>query len=166
MKVAVSNSSPLILLGKIDSLNLLFNLFDEVYIPPAVFEEVVTRGIEENYTDASRVNEYIKKNKIQVKKPEKSDFMINSFNLHFGEIQVIELALSFQKKHIILLDEEEAREFAQGLGLRVKGTLGILIDNYLKKFIDSTSAVQKLNELNRMMYLSADLYSKVLENIK
>ena len=162
---AVSNASPLILLAKINSLDLLFNIFDEIYIPPAVFEEVVTKGKEENHSDAILVADAVKMGKIVIKEPNESKLSLSSSNLHFGEIQAIQLALTFQKKHIILLDEEEARVFAQRLGIKVKGTLGILINNFQKKFIDSTLAIQILNELNRIMYLSADLYSKVLEHL-
>ncbi len=39
----ISNSSPLIVFSKINRLSLLQEIFGEVYIPKAVFEEV-TRG--------------------------------------------------------------------------------------------------------------------------
>lgn len=42
--IAVSNSTPLIALSKINRLNLLKEYFDEVYIPEGVYDEVVRRG--------------------------------------------------------------------------------------------------------------------------
>jgi len=41
---AVINSTPLISLAIIDKLSLLDDLFDEVYIPMAVFKEAVRKG--------------------------------------------------------------------------------------------------------------------------
>lgn len=97
MKVAVSNSNPLILLEKINSLNLLFNIFDEIFIPPPVFEEVVTRGIEENHPDAQLINDAINRNKIRVRKPDEMNSSTSSSNLHLREIQAINLAIFLQK---------------------------------------------------------------------
>ena len=51
MKV-VANASPLIFLAKIDKLELLIELFEEVIIPMQVFAEVVTKGEERGMDDA------------------------------------------------------------------------------------------------------------------
>ncbi len=53
--IVVSNSSPLISLGKLDMLFLLKKLYGRVIISQAVCEEVVMRGLEENRKDASQV---------------------------------------------------------------------------------------------------------------
>lgn len=42
--IAVSNSTPIIALSKIEKLHLLKDYFKEIYIPEAVYEEVVIRG--------------------------------------------------------------------------------------------------------------------------
>ena len=41
---AVFNSSPLINLAKADILYILFNLFEQIIIPEAVFNEIVLEG--------------------------------------------------------------------------------------------------------------------------
>ena len=51
MKI-VTNASPLIFLAKIDKLELLIVLFEEVIIPVQVFAEVVTKGKEKGMDDA------------------------------------------------------------------------------------------------------------------
>jgi len=45
--IVVSDTTPLIGLASIGRLELLYELFDEVYIPQAVFDETVTSGREE-----------------------------------------------------------------------------------------------------------------------
>jgi len=47
-------------------------------------------------------------------------------HLDRGEAEVIALAQERQAD-LVLLDEKEAREFAERLGLRVLGTLGLLV---------------------------------------
>jgi len=165
VKIAISNSSPLIILSTINSLNLIFNLFDEVYITPAVYEEVVIQGIAEHYHDAHLIASEIKNKKIIIKNPEIGEHNIDFSNIHPGESESILLALSLRGSNSILLDDEEARLYARNLGLRVKGTLGILIENYKKSFINSRAAVNILNKINQLLYLSADLYSRVLSEI-
>ncbi len=40
--IVISNSSPLIALSSVDQLDILFQLFEIVYIPEAVYQETVT----------------------------------------------------------------------------------------------------------------------------
>jgi len=42
--IAVSNSTPLIALARIQRLELLHDFFQEIYIPEEVYDEVVRRG--------------------------------------------------------------------------------------------------------------------------
>jgi len=51
----VSNSSPLISLGKLDMLFLLEKLYGKVIIMQAVYGEVVVRGLKEERKDAFHV---------------------------------------------------------------------------------------------------------------
>ena len=46
--IVVSDTTPLIGLASIGRLNLLKELFEEVYIPQAVFDETVTSGREDS----------------------------------------------------------------------------------------------------------------------
>jgi len=43
---AVSNASPLIILGKLGQLGLLLKVFDQVLIPREVYNEVVINGLQ------------------------------------------------------------------------------------------------------------------------
>ena len=163
MRIAVSNSSPLILLAKTRAMDILTHFYDVIYIPPAVHHEVVEEGMASGYADTLLVKNLVDTKRIVVKSDYPHALQNKSMalhSLHPGEIDTIELALSFQGG-ITLLDDEEARKIARAFGLAVKGTLGLLIDYNKAGKVDKVQALKKLDELNRIMYLSADIYHLV-----
>ena len=140
MKV-VSNSTPLIALSRINKLRLLKEYFGEVYIPQEVYEEVVTRG--GNLFGAEEVStaEWLKvenvKNRIAVE--------ALSIALDKGEAEAIVLAR--EKDGMLIVDEGDGRRIAESLGLKITGTVGVLLlaaaDGKLefKKTLDELIAV-------------------------
>ncbi|MHA1521323.1 MAG: hypothetical protein ACTSVZ_04690 [Promethearchaeota archaeon] len=164
----MSNSSPLILLAKVDQLELLFTIFDKIFIPSEVFQEVVVKGKKKGQLDAFLVEEKVNEGKIEIKEIDitkiKFPHLKNNY-LHPGELDAINLALSLSED-VILLDDEEARVFARALGLQVKGTLGLLIDFKKFELIDEKEAQDILQRLNSLMYLSGDLYYFVQNQLK
>ncbi len=121
-KIVVSDSSPLIHLSQIGRLSLLGEIFGELLIPPAVYREVVVEGHgrpgSREVRDASWIkvvevrNEHLKR--------------VLQLQLDEGEAEAIVLALETYAG-LVLLDDREARLQAKRLGLRVTGTLGILL---------------------------------------
>ena len=65
------------------------------------------------------------------------------------------------KAEVIFLDDEEARIFARKLNIKIKGTLGILIEFFRQDFLKLNEALAYLKKLNDIMYLSSDVYSFV-----
>jgi len=165
VRIAVSNSGPLIHLAKAGLIDFLFKLYDEVLIPESVYDEVVIKGKEEGHSDAIIIEQAITDKKIEVKKVLESNEEYNSSKLHQGEIDAVKLVLK-SKSQIILLDDEEARIFARSLKLNVKGTLGSLLDFVLKGYIDVKNALKYLRELNSIMYLSSDVYNLIEDELK
>ena len=164
MKVAVSNSGPLIHLALVGLLDLVFKLYDVILIPQSVYDEIVVKGKEEGHSDAIILEQAIINEKIKVEKIKKGNRNITSSKLHQGEINAILLALQ-SKVEIILLDDEEARIFARKLKINVKGTLGILIEFLNNSFLELEEAIQYLKKLNAIMYLSSDVYSLVEDEL-
>jgi len=165
MKIAVSNAGPLIHLAKAQLIDFLFKIFDKIFIPEGVFDEVVTKGKECGHADALAVERLVNDNKIRVQKVDtlKKELLISE--LHFGELQAIQLALNLDVKPI-LLDDEGARIFARSLNLKVEGTLGIIIDLVKRGEIDSEAALKHLRNLNEIMYLSSDVFAFVEDELK
>jgi hypothetical protein len=54
---------------------------------------------------------------------------VNALPIDRGEKYAIQLAQKIDA-NLVLLDDRAAREAAQHLGLKVKGTLGVLVDAY------------------------------------
>jgi len=158
MRVAVSNAGPLIHLSLVGLLDSLFKLYDVILIPQSVYDEIVVKGKEQGYSDAVILERAIMNEKIKVEKVKKENYNISSSKLHIGEINAIILALQL-KIEIILIDDEEGRMFARKLGIKVIGTLGILIEFFKHGLLDLNEAIQYLRKINEIMYLSSDVYS-------
>ena len=168
MRVAVSNSGPLIHLTLAGLLDFAFKLFDLIIIPPQVYDEIIIKGKEQNHSDAYLLEQAINNKQIKVEAVKKSKENITSSKLHEAEIEVIILSLQ-SNVEVILLDDEEARIFARKLGIKVSGTLGILIDLYKHGFLGLDEALQYLKKINEVMFLSSDVYcyvEKIIKEIK
>jgi uncharacterized protein len=130
MKV-VSNSGPLINLAKVGQFTLLRDLFQYIMIPPTVFEEVVVRGGGQPGAGETNTAQWITRGML-----EQSDVAdILTAELDRGEAEAIALALQ-EKVDWLLIDERVGRRFAQQVGLKVKGTLGVLLEGVRRGFID------------------------------
>lgn len=127
----VSNSGPIIALGKLGLLDLLYHLYGQVYIPSAVHIEVVVRGSEHGYTDAHAARLAIQRGYLTVVTIEDAELPdgISVLPLDMGEKQSLHLAIR-DKADLILLDDIKAREEARMQGLTVKGTLGVMVQAF------------------------------------
>jgi len=85
-------------------------------------------------------------------------------HLDRSEAEVIALAQERQAD-LVLLDEKEAREFAERLGLRVLGTLGLLV--WAKREGLIAVVREQLDALRREagFRISSELYRRVLEEV-
>lgn len=121
MRKVVVNSTPLIALCKIEHLELLRDLYEEITIPEAVFHEVtakndgVKRKLLENgaWIHVQSVSSDIDRRMYKAK-------------LHDGEVEVMILAQEI-KADLVIIDDNAARKTASYLGLPLTGTVGILL---------------------------------------
>jgi uncharacterized protein len=121
--IVVSNSSPLIALSIANSLDLLHALYGPIYIPEAVFHEVVIRGAGRPGATAVANTVWIVRHAITNQQTVAS--LLNA-GLDLGESEGIVLA-SELSAGLLILDESRARAVARQQGLPVTGTLGVLI---------------------------------------
>jgi len=165
--VVVSNSGPLIHLARIDLLNLLKKLFGKVVIPIDVRIEVVNRGKEEGAVDAFLIESEIRDGWIVIEEIITDDSVkeiAKSVGIDIGESAAIMLAR--RKKCPILLDDLAARRFATGLGLEVAGSIGVLIRSTKNQKLSKSEALDALERLARVMWLSVDVYEDARKTIE
>ena len=101
----ISNSSPLILLAKINKLNLLEKLYKKINIPYEVYNEVVITGKKENYSDAALIEKYIDEFILisPIKLEHKKELEKLKKILGSGESEAIMLCLQ-EKAKLLLID--------------------------------------------------------------
>lgn len=117
--IVFSNTTPIIALSSIQSLHLLPQLFGTIYLVNEVIEECEVGG--PILVPALREFEWIK--------PVKStDVQYSSILLELdkGEKHTLNMACKHHADWVII-DEKIGRNMAEYLGLRVTGTLGILL---------------------------------------
>jgi predicted nucleic acid-binding protein len=127
--IAVSDSSPLVILAKLASFDLVRSLFAKVYISEEVRREVVEFGA--GLPGALEVERADWIETKQILNPTELLMLRERHPLGLGELSAILLAKEVHA-NTILLDDHNARRLAQVEGLQVLGTVGVLETAYLK----------------------------------
>lgn len=121
MPQAVSNASPLLYLHRLGRLDLLRALHRSVIVPVAVFDELAAgASLGVDVPDVARLDW------IEVRAPSEAALSRVSPRLHRGERAALALALDLRDA-MLVVDDGDARRQAAVLGLRVIGTLGVLV---------------------------------------
>jgi hypothetical protein len=118
----ICNTSPLQYLYQVDLLHALQALAGQIVIPPAVAEELAagrTAGV--SLPDPTTLDW------ITIRRPTSAAAVPLVTDLGPGEAEVLMLALE-AREAVVILDDALARRAAAMLGLRVTGTLGLLLD--------------------------------------
>lgn len=160
MKKIITNSTPIISLSIIGKFSLLHELFEEVYVPEAVYQEIVHGDSKEEYGRVE-LKKSVKEGEIQLLQI-KNKQLVNTLygKLHEGELEVIVGAKELGLKNV-LLDERAARSLSKTLLLRPIGTVGILLLAKKKGKIEKVKPL--LDQLiTNGIYLSKSLYNQVL----
>lgn len=107
----ICNSSPIIGLLSIGRLSLLWELFDEIVFPDAVFRELCA-GSSVHQKELIEIKEYVSKGYLKIYKV-KNAAMVKSMygKLHFGELEVI-VATKELGLHLAIIDEKAAQKMA------------------------------------------------------
>lgn len=114
----VVNASPLILLGKVEQIQLLGALAEQIAVPRAVIREVSAKPDGERSVQTLTAFE-----SAIIVDDEVPPANILSWDLGFGETQVISHAVANTSDRVVI-DDLEARRCAKAMGLAVIGTLG------------------------------------------
>jgi predicted nucleic acid-binding protein len=149
MRKIIVDTSCLIILSKIKELPLLKLLYGEVLIT-----DIIAKEFDEPIPDwiiiyPIKLNENV--------------FLFEK-SIDKGEASVIMLALEISNS-IIIIDDFKGRALAKELGIKVTGTIGIIISAKNKKLIPSIKPIlEKIKETN--FYISKALENEALRLAK
>ena len=144
-KIIVSDTSCLILLEKIDELDLLHKVFGEILITQIVADEY---GL--------NLPEWI-----SVQNPTDKNYQkILETSVDKGEASAIALAVELSDC-LLIIDDAKGRNLADALGIKITGTFGIILEAKLSGKIDSVKPLMaKIKQTN--FHFSKELEKKIL----
>jgi predicted nucleic acid-binding protein len=155
MPKAISNTSPLLYLYRIGGMDWLPKLFDEIWTPEAVRNELQA-GQSKGY-DVPNPDEY---SWLTIVNPKSTPSEWLALDLGAGEIAAMALALE-NLDRVVLLDDMLARRTAQVAGLQVWGTLKVLLEAKSHGLIDKIEPhVTKLSDSG--LWVSAEVKQRIL----
>lgn len=124
----VADAGPLMALAKLNLLHLLKQLYSRVMVTQSVYEEVVIEGMRRGFEDARILQRFLSQEKWEPIGVGHIPDTIASLPLDRGERESIALAIALDG--LLLIDEERGRAVARQHGVKVRGTLGVLIQAY------------------------------------
>ncbi|MEM3090779.1 MAG: DUF3368 domain-containing protein [Candidatus Bathyarchaeia archaeon] len=151
-------------------ISLLQKLFGEVIIPDEVYKEAVERSLQEGFSDALAIKECIDQGWIKISRLDErgtklcEKIMKHAFEIHLGEAQAILLARN--ARVLLLMDESSGRAFAETLGLKVKGTLYVIMKALREELLDKAEAKEIVLELvSKGFRIEPKLLARILREI-
>lgn len=149
----VADAGPLIHLTQADALSLL-GAFDSVAIPKTVIEEIGDRDVLDALEDVRYSVEPV-------------DYTDGDYpTLDPGETAAIRLAAD--RGSILLTDDLAAREVADGRGIEVHGSIGVVLNGYARNQLTKAGATELIRALKRdtSLYLADPLVEYALRQIE
>lgn len=161
--VRIVNASPLILLGKIRRLELLFSGQSKVLVPSTTFSEVVPLRVA-----TSLPGWHLGLPPIAIEPDVPIPPQVIRYALDRGESMVLALALQLRASGDdveVVLDERKGRRAAAALELSLVGTAGLVLRAKAEGLLAGSELVRDLlDSLEREgMYLGNDLRALILE---
>lgn len=155
MNRVVSNASPLINLARIQQFDLLRRLYGRITISPTVYEEVVLSGQDRGGSRDVRTADWI----LRASPTDELAVAALTSQLDRGEASAIILARETDAD-LLLIDEIRGRRVAEKLGLKVKGTLGVLAHAKREGLITSLH-----DDINQLQLQGTWLHPKLIRDI-
>jgi len=155
----VADTTPIISLAKINQLKLLDSLYGDIILPEAVYNELIANPLMSSEAEMIKKCTFLKFKKVENEVAVK--ILQKQLNLGIGESEAIILADTL-KADLLLMDEKKARGIAKNMGIRLTGTLGILVEAKRKNSIIKLKPY--LDELIKYnIRISETLYKEILK---
>lgn len=146
-KIVITDASCFITLDKIDGMNLLNSLYEQVITTPEIAAEY-----------GKQLPDWV-----EVKAVQNRDLLYNYAEIvDIGEASAIALASEIDAD-LLIIDDAEARKFAKKLDLNITGTVGVILSAKLKGIIPSVKPyVLKIQQTN--FRISESLIVQIIES--
>jgi predicted nucleic acid-binding protein len=160
--IVISDTSAITNLAAIKHLHLLPQLYSQVTVPEAVYQELadidppVPGTLEAQSADWLQVRPVTNFTVVARLRNERS--------LDPGESEAIALALEL-KADLLLIDERRGRAEADRLGLRIIGLLGVLVEAKDKNLIAAVKPLIDAMIATSEFRVSSVLYNQILEMV-
>jgi predicted nucleic acid-binding protein len=125
----VADAGPIISFARAGRLELLRQVVDEVWIPEAVYQELVSRGMGRPGAEETSQGVWIKQRSVT------EDAAPRTLPSNLGEGEREAIILARELGAVLLADDPDARDTAARLGVPFLGSLGILREAKLKGII-------------------------------
>lgn len=162
--IVVSDTTPLISLLKIDHIDLLEKLFGQVLIPQAVFDELTADQRFKQEAEQIRQRRFIIVK--AVRNPESASILKRATGLDRGESEAIILTDELSAD-VLLMDEAKGRAVSFQMGLKVMGTIGVLMAAYEENELTAEEVRACVKGLQRAgRHISQRHYQMLLDKLR
>jgi len=145
------DSSTLISLAKIGGLNVLETIFKEIFITTVIKEEILGGEFPEREVFKEALNKWIR-----VINFEGNVVELRKYGLDSGEASIF---LAAEQDDRLVLDEANARRFAESKGLKFTGLIGLLVAAVKTRKLTGEKAMEILNKLAESDFrMNLDIY--------
>jgi len=150
--LVIADAGPIFSLALIDKLELLNQLFDDIKIPRAVWNEITFHKDTAFYQN---ICDFFESRVIEI-----SGFNELTFIMDYGESEAVILYKELGADYL-LIDDKKARHIAENFGMKCVGTLGLLIKSKEKNLIKELRPIF-MNFLDNKRFYSLDLLNAIL----
>ena len=165
----IADASAIIALAKMRRLELLSRVYGEVLIGPTVKVEALDQGRAISALGVEQVEEAIQKGRLQVarlakKEKQLAQRILKNSRLHEGEAE--SLAISKSRRLPVILDDKEARAYAELLGVELIGTAGVLLEAFIKGNMTLEQLEEAVEDLSGTIWLSPSVVAEILKRAR
>ena len=155
----ISDSSSLFMIARLGKLELLTCLFQHIYIPKRVVEEITAKedGVARLILNHPCFSGMASSNPTLL--------TLLDGVLDYGEAEALTLAQ--EQQLLLLIDEKKARKIAKNMGLKIIGLLGVLLLNHRRGYLSKEAVLTVLAQLKQMDFrLSTKLENDFLQQLQ
>ena len=165
VEMIVADASPLIVLAKLKRLSLLNDLYGEVLIGPVVKVETIDSGKAVSAPGVEQLETameggWLRTVRLTGQERGLMQCLTRRSRLDRGEAESI--ALANVRGLRLIVDDKEGRSMATVVGVEHVGTVGAVLEAYLRRFLDFEELEATLRDLGRILWLSSAVVAEVL----